>query len=207
MRDFSKILRNSVIVIFLFIHTGCETISRNSEVSIIDGENVDSLKVDELKSDFIDMIEYIYTNQGRHVDTNTVMLSDLNGNKVSFHSYVTDHIIYVYFTPLACWDCIKAVCGTALNCDNGDKLHFIIPDQLRDAAGKILSDAGIPTDRLYYLHGSLGLPVEGDNKVFFFTLSRDDRSSGDVAINDVFVPGTYSGAVETYMDVLNVRFQ
>lgn len=193
-----------VIVLFSasLVFTSCVRNGSDSGVTDVADELSDSAKLIDLHNDVLDMVGSIYSNQGRSVNADVVSLSDTDGSPADFGSFARKGTVYVYFTPLACWECLRVICRAALECDNDDSLCFVVPASLRDAVGRIMSECEIPSDRIYYLNGSLGLPVEMENKVFFFTISRHDDNPRRLYIDNVFAPIRDADVVATYMYAL-----
>ena len=159
----------------------------------------DSVRLANLQADMAEMVEDIFANRGVSVKAADVALADSTGRAVEFGSFSADSTIYVYFTPLACWECIRTVCGALLSDAGAERLRFVVPESLRHAVGRIKAEAGVPDSRVVYMSGSLGLPVEDDNKIFLYTVESGD---GVVRIENVFAPVADAGAVEAWLSAV-----
>lgn len=205
IRSISSIVLCVVVLLVFGAQTGCQSRGGDGDSSFGLEEKSDSLMLSDLRIDIVEMVETTYSNQGLSVETKAVSISDAEGNPVDFRYFSADRSIYMYFTPLACWECIHTVCKAVLNSDCGEDVVFVIPESLRGAVGRIIAEAEVPADKTFYLHGSLGLPVEQENKLFFFTLSSSPREPGLMAINDVYAPLAYAEAVDAYLSTLAER--
>lgn len=157
----------------------------------------DSARLAAFRSDVAEMVEDAFSNRGASVRRVDVSLTDASGRPADFRMFSADSVVYMYFTPLACWECIKTVCR-AVPAD-GPTVLFVIPEHLRDAVGRIKAEAGVPDRATCYLRGSLGLPVEDDNKVFFFTLEDDGPR---MRVENVFAPVADGDVVDAYFSAL-----
>ncbi len=190
------------IVVLMLVPALAVSMCRQSDQASPSGnemfEPVDTEAVMRLEYDMADMVEDIFSNQDGKIDFKVTRLSDMTDREVGFRSLTKDSVIYMYFTPLACWDCVKAVCGHLRESDYGRFVWLVMPESLSHASGRIRAEAGISDDRLYKLRGELGIPLEDDNRVFFFTVEE----GGSGRIKNVFAPNEDIAVTDAYFDAV-----
>lgn len=149
----------------------------------------DSLAMESLKNNVADMVEEIFTNQQGRIKVTDVIPVDSNGESVPLRAFDADSVVYMYFTPLACWECIKSASAAIQRGEHASRIRYLIPESLRNAVNQIMAEAEIPDSQVCYVaDGCLGLPIEDDNKIFFFTLDRDSSDNRYMVIRNVFSP-------------------
>ncbi|MDE6684242.1 MAG: hypothetical protein K2J94_03575 [Duncaniella sp.] len=199
----------AMILATLIIMVTCHScIDRNADNYADDSIDMqtDSAKLVDMHNDMLDMVEDIYSNQGRYFNDENVRLFRSDSSVVKFSSFTECGTVYMYFTPLACWECIREISKGALESDNACSLSFIIPISLRNAVGRIMMECNIPSEQVYYIEGSLGLPIEEENKVFFFTITPGEKSTHRLNVENVFVPVRDADVVVTYLGALAEHF-
>lgn len=135
-----------------------------------------------LSFDMEDIVECAYSNRGYRLSED-VKLRRADGEELC----VSDtNPIYAYVTPLACWTCIRSINKNLINSEASDRIIYIIPNKFSNNIQTLLNYAEIPSDRIYFASSELGLPVEGTDRMFLFTLENNRN------IENVFAPSRYS---------------
>lgn len=64
----------------------------------------------------------------------------------------------------------------------------MVPIKYKDAINTITNEAKIPRENIQFLSEELGLPIERENRIFFFTFDDCHIHPGQLMVNNVFLP-------------------
>lgn len=159
-------------------------------------EEAEKDSIINMSYDMEDIIESIFTNQGYKLPKDVNLT---NGSDKRALLNFDEDIIYAYISPLSCWSCVKSKKKHLTSIDN-DNIIFIIPNKFSNDIQTFLDYIGIPHNQIYFISKDLGLPIEETNKVFLFTINRNNT------ITNVFPPTKYSQEItEAYINsILNI---
>lgn len=91
-----------------------------------------------------------------------------------------DWVVYIPRAP--CVSCITELCGTLESQSAIEKCAFIMHKDLSSEDFIFQSMKGIPTENIFFFEGNLGIPLEDEERLFIFTLSKN------FIITDIYVP-------------------
>ena len=191
-------MRIIAVLLPLIMAAGCSPKSPD----ITDTGFADTPVAEDLRFDAEEMVEALIVNRGRTAGSDVPAMSDSAGVRRTAMPFAADSAVYFYFTPLACWECIREVCAVVGENENAGRVIYLIPERLRHASGRISAEAGIPAGRTFYLEGELGLPLEAENRIFLFTLGSPD-ADGRMSVDNILAPPrSLANVAGAYLDAL-----
>lgn len=188
MKNILKFLIAHVFIIGLLTGCGGKSLDTNLNNSS-PTEQIDStLTIPILMERIEDMVEVTYANQCKYIFTDRLQLTDSNGKTIKFATLKGDGTVYMYFTPLECWECIKEVSHHIEQQPYSAHIIYMVPIKYKDAINTITNEAKIPRENIQFLSEELGLPIERENLIFFFTFDDCHIHPGQLMVNNVFLP-------------------
>lgn len=178
-----------IVSLFTF---GSESKSRIN-ISSVNNEST-KLKdsISNLCFDMEEVVGCIFQNQGFQLPDNIVFRKASNN---SISTGLEKGMVYAYVSPLDCWSCVKTINSHLHDISATSNITYLIPENLSDEIQFFLDYSNIPENKIYYMSSDLGLPIEDTNRVFLFTIDRNN------IIANVFPPTKYSKEkTETYIN-------
>lgn len=148
-----------------------------------------------------DIMAYAYMNSDLNQSLSLdFIIYDSENNMIMDRDLLLKYKRYVYLPDYACESCILSLCGILKDNNFIKEIGFFISRNNSEKFEQIISKATIPMSNILYYEGSFGLPIENEQKIFMFSLSKDFH------FRDIYVPDKHTEKLtDIYLNITDLK--